>query len=203
MPMPIQLLNDIIVIFLISIIAIFAGHRLRIPVVVGFLATGVVAGPHGLRLVQEVEQIEVLAEVGVVLLLFAIGIEFSFDKLLRIKRPTLVGGPLQVAITFLATAFIGVEVGLPLNESILAGFLVALSSTAVVLKILQERDEVDSPHGGTALGMLIFQDIAVVPMMLFVPLLAAEESTGLTMPLLLMLAKGAGIIMLVILGGRS
>ncbi|KUK45041.1 MAG: cation:proton antiporter [Methanothrix sp.] len=202
MPMPIQLLNDIIVIFLISIIAIFAGHRLRIPVVVGFLATGVVAGPHGLRLVQEVEQIEVLAEVGVVLLLFAIGIEFSFDKLLRIKRPTLVGGPLQVAITFLATAFIGVEVGLPLNESILAGFLVALSSTAVVLKILQERDEVDSPHGGTALGMLIFQDIAVVPMMLFVPLLAAEESTGLTMPLLLMLAKGAGIIMLVILGAK-
>jgi len=200
--MPIQLLNDIIVIFLISIIAIFAGHRLRIPVVVGFLATGVVAGPHGLRLVQEVEQIEVLAEVGVVLLLFAIGIEFSFDKLLRIKRPTLVGGPLQVAITFLATAFIGVEVGLPLNESILAGFLVALSSTAVVLKILQERDEVDSPHGGTALGMLIFQDIAVVPMMLFVPLLAAEESTGLTMPLLLMLAKGAGIIMLVILGAK-
>ncbi len=202
MPMPIQLLNDIIVIFLISIIAIFAGHRLRIPVVVGFLATGVVAGPHGLRLVQEVEQIEVLAEVGVVLLLFAIGIEFSFDKLLRIKRPTLVGGPPQVAITFLATAFIGVEVGLPLNESILAGFLVALSSTAVVLKILQERDEVDSPHGGTALGMLIFQDIAVVPMMLFVPLLAAEESTGLTMPLLLMLAKGAGIIMLVILGAK-
>ncbi len=202
MPMPIQLLNDIIVIFLISIIAIFPGHRLRIPVVVGFLATGVVAGPHGLRLVQEVEQIEVLAEVGVVLLLFAIGIEFSFDKLLRIKRPTLVGGPLQVAITFLATAFIGVEVGLPLNESILAGFLVALSSTAVVLKILQERDEVDSPHGGTALGMLIFQDIAVVPMMLFVPLLAAEESTGLTMPLLLMLAKGAGIIMLVILGAK-
>jgi CPA2 family monovalent cation:H+ antiporter-2 len=200
--MPIQLLNDIIVIFLISIIAIFPGHRLRIPVVVGFLATGVVAGPHGLRLVQEVEQIEVLAEVGVVLLLFAIGIEFSFDKLLRIKRPTLVGGPLQVAITFLATAFIGVEVGLPLNESILAGFLVALSSTAVVLKILQERDEVDSPHGGTALGMLIFQDIAVVPMMLFVPLLAAEESTGLTMPLLLMLAKGAGIIMLVILGAK-
>ncbi|MDD5769266.1 MAG: cation:proton antiporter, partial [Methanothrix sp.] len=98
--------------------------------------------------------------------------------------------------------FIGVEVGLPLNESILAGFLVALSSTAVVLKILQERDEVDSPHGGTALGMLIFQDIAVVPMMLFVPLLAAEESTGLTMPLLLMLAKGAGIIMLVILGAK-
>ncbi|HOO53262.1 MAG TPA: cation:proton antiporter [Methanothrix sp.] len=200
--MAIQLLNDIIVIFLISIVAIFAGHRLRVPEVVGFLATGVVAGPYGLRLVQEVEQIEVLAEVGVVLLLFAIGIEFSFDKLLRIKRPTLVGGPLQVAITFLATAFVGVEVGLPLNEAILAGFLVSLSSTAVVLKILQDRDEVDSPHGGTTLGVLIFQDIAVVPMMLFVPLLAAEESTSLSMPLLLMLAKGVGIICLVILAAK-
>ncbi|MGC9514597.1 cation:proton antiporter [Methanocrinis sp.] len=202
MPVPIQLLNDIIVIFLISIVAIFAGHRLRVPEVVGFLVTGVVAGPHGLRLVQEVEQIEVLAEVGVVLLLFAIGIEFSFEKLLRIKRPTLVGGPLQVAITFIAAAFIAVEVGLPLNESILAGFLVALSSTAVVLKILQDRDEVDSPHGGTTLGILIFQDIAVVPMMLFVPLLAAQESTSLFMPLLMMLAKGVGIIILIILAAK-
>jgi len=200
--MAIQLLNDIIVIFLISIVAIFAGHRLRVPEVVGFLATGVVAGPYGLRLVHEVEQIEVLAEVGVVLLLFAIGIEFSFDKLLRIRRPTLVGGPLQVVVTFLATTVIAIEVGLPLNESIFAGFLVALSSTAVVLKILQDRDEVDSPHGGTTLGMLIFQDIAVVPMMLFVPLLAAEESTSLSMPLLLMLAKGVGIIFLVIVGAK-
>jgi CPA2 family monovalent cation:H+ antiporter-2 len=200
--MAIQLLNDIIVIFLISIVAIFAGHRLRVPEVVGFLATGVVAGPYGLRLVHEVEQIEVLAEVGVVLLLFAIGIEFSFDKLFRIRRPTLVGGPLQVVVTFLATTVIAIEVGLPLNESIFAGFLVALSSTAVVLKILQDRDEVDSPHGGTTLGMLIFQDIAVVPMMLFVPLLAAEESTSLSMPLLLMLAKGVGIIFLVIVGAK-
>ena len=200
--MAIQLLNDIIVIFLISIVAIFAGHRLRVPEVVGFLATGVVAGPYGLRLVHEVEQIEVLAEVGVVLLLFAIGIEFSFDKLFRIRRPTLVGGPLQVVVTFLATTVIAIEVGLPLNESIFAGFLVALSSTAVVLKILQDRDEVDSPHGGTTLGMLIFQDIAVVPMMLFVPLLAAEESTSLSMPLLLMLAKGIGIIFLVIVGAK-
>ena len=196
--MPIQLLNDIIVIFLISIAAIFVGSGLRVPEVVGFLVTGIIAGPHGLRLIQEVDQIEVLAEVGVVLLLFAIGIEFSFDKLLRIKRAALLGGPLQVGITLLATVFLGIEVGLPLSESILAGFLVALSSTAVVLKILQDGDEVDSPHGSNALGVLIFQDIAVVPMMLFVPLLAAQESTSLTMPLLLMLAKGAGIIILVI-----
>ncbi|HPJ30412.1 MAG TPA: cation:proton antiporter [Methanothrix sp.] len=196
--MPIQLLNDIIVIFLISIAAIFVGSGLRVPEVVGFLVTGIIAGPHGLRLIQEVDQIEVLAEVGVVLLLFAIGIEFSFDKLLRIKRAALLGGPLQVGITLLATVFLGIEVGLPLSESILAGFLVALSSTAVVLKILQDGDEVDSPHGSNALGVLIFQDIAVVPMMLFVPLLAAQESTSFAMPLLLMLAKGAGIIILVI-----
>lgn len=86
------------------------------------------------------EQIEFLAEVGVVLLLFAIGIEFSFERLLRIRRAALVGGPLQVAITLLATTLIGIELGLPVNESIFAGFLIALSSTAVVLKILQDRD---------------------------------------------------------------
>ncbi len=200
--MAIQLLNDIIVIFLLSIVAIFIGHRLRVPVVVGFLVTGVVAGPYGLRLVQEVEQIEVLAEVGVVLLLFAIGIEFSFEKLFRIKRAALVGGPLQVAITLLATTFVGIEMGLPLNKSIFVGFLVALSSTAVVLKILQDRAEMDTPHGNNTLGILIFQDIAVVPMILFVPLLVAQESTSLSMPLLLMLAKGVGMIGLVILGAK-
>ena len=200
--MPIPILNDIIIIFLISIIAIFVGARLRVPVVVGFLFTGIVAGPHGLRLVHEVEQIEFFSEVGVVLLLFAIGIEFSFERLLRIRRAALVGGPLQVAITLLATTLIGIELGLPVNESIFAGFLIALSSTAVVLKILQDRDEVDTPHGGNTLGILIFQDIAVVPMMLFVPLLAAEESTGLSVALLMMLAKGAGIVVLVIVSAK-
>jgi len=200
--MPIPILNDIIIIFLISIIAIFVGARLRVPVVVGFLFTGIVAGPHGLRLVHEVEQIEFFSEVGVVLLLFAIGIEFSFERLLRIRRAALVGGPLQVAITLLATTLIGIELGLPVNESIFAGFLIALSSTAVVLKILQDRDEVDTPHGGNTLGILIFQDIAVVPMMLFVPLLAAEESTGLSAALLMMLAKGAGIVVLVIVSAK-
>lgn len=200
--MAIQLLNDVIVIFLISIVAIFVGHRLRVPEVVGFLVTGVVAGPHGLRLVQGVEQIEFLAEVGVVLLLFAIGMEFSFERLFRIRKSTLVGGPLQVVITLMATTFAGLKVGLPLFESIFAGFLVSLSSTAVVLKIMQDRAEVDAPHGSTTLGILIFQDIVVVPMMLFVPLLAAQTSQSMGMPLLLMLAKGAGIIGLVIVGAK-
>jgi CPA2 family monovalent cation:H+ antiporter-2 len=198
----IQLLNDIIVIFLISIVAIFVGHRLKVPVVVGFLATGILAGPHGLRLIHEVEQIEVLAEIGVVLLLFAIGIEFSFEKLLQIKRAALVGGPLQVAVTFIVTTFIGIEIGLHLNEAIFAGFLVSLSSTAVVLKIMQDRDEVDTPHGGNTLGVLIFQDIVVVPMMLLTPILAAQNSESLGMPLLFMLAKGVGIIVLVIAAAK-
>ena len=200
--MAIQLLNDIIVIFLISIVAIFVGHRLKVPVVVAFLATGVVAGPHGLQLIQEVEQIEVLAEIGVVLLLFAIGIEFSFEKLFRIKRAALLGGPLQVAVTFIVTTLIGIEIGLPSNEAIFAGFLVSLSSTAVVLKIMQDKDEVDTPHGGNTLGVLIFQDIVVVPMMLLTPLLAAQYSESLGMPLLLMLVKGVGIIVLVIVGAK-
>lgn len=166
------------------------------------MVTGVVAGPNGLRLVHEVEQIEYLAEVGVVLLLFAIGMEFSFDRLFRIRKSTLVGGPLQVVITLLATTFAGLKIGVPLNESIFAGFLIALSSTAVVLKIMQDRAEVDAPHGSTTLGILIFQDIAVVPMMLFVPLLAAQTTQSLGMPLFLMLAKGVGIICLVIVGAK-
>ena len=201
--MSLLLLDDVIVIFVISIITIFAGHRFKVPEVVGFLATGVVAGPHGLGLIREVDTIEILAEVGVIFLLFAIGIEFSFERLLRIRKSTMVGGPLQVAITLALVTFIGLKLGLSLSESIFFGFLISLSSTAVVLKLMQDRSEMDSPHGHTTLGILIFQDIVVVPMMLFIPLLAPSGiSENLSTTLLIMLGKGLGMIALVILGAK-
>lgn len=202
--MAIQLLNDIILIFFISIVTVFLGTKLKLPVVVGFLATGVIAGPHGLKLIQNVSQIESLAELGVILLLFVIGMEFSFERLFSIRKSTLVGGPLQVLITLLSVAFIGQEMGLPFQEAIFAGFLVSLSSTAIVLKLMQDRAEVDSPYGRTTLGFLIFQDIVVVPMMLFTPLLAADSigGGGFSGPLIDMVVKGLGIIGLVILSAK-
>jgi CPA2 family monovalent cation:H+ antiporter-2 len=199
--MEIPLLNDIIIIFGLSIAIIFICHRLRVPAIVGFLLTGILAGPYGLGLVKAVHEVELLAEVGVVLLLFTIGIEFSLKKLLQIKKPVLMGGSIQVLLTLLVTFIIARQLGQPIGKSIFIGFLIALSSTAIVLRLLQERAEVDSPHGRTTLGILIFQDIIIVPMILVTPLLAGATG-GSSASALVLVAKGIGIIGLVIVSAK-
>ena len=199
--MEILLLNDIVVIFGLSIAILFICHRLRVPAIVGFLLTGILAGPYGLGLVKAVHEVEILAEVGVVLLLFTIGIEFSLERLLQIKKSVLMGGSIQVLLTLLVTFVIARQLGQPIGESIFIGFLISLSSTAIVLKLIQERAEVDSPHGRTTLGILIYQDIIIVPMILVTPLLAG--ATGdLGESVLVLIAKGIGIIGLVFVSAK-
>jgi CPA2 family monovalent cation:H+ antiporter-2 len=157
-------------------------------------------GPYGLGLIT-VDKVHVLAEIGVVMLLFTIGIEFSLKDLIRIKRAVLMGGSLQVLLTILATFLFSRHFGYGLGESVFAGFLVALSSTAIVLKLLQDRAEIYSPHGQTMLGILIYQDIIVVLMILLTPFLAGKAGpVGTSLPLLL--AKAIGIILLVILSAE-
>ncbi|MBW1681710.1 MAG: cation:proton antiporter [Deltaproteobacteria bacterium] len=199
--MEIPLLNDIVLIFGLAIAVLLICHRLRVPAVVGFLLTGIFVGPYGFGLVKAVHEVEILAEIGIALLLFTIGIEFSLERLLQIRKSVLMGGSLQVSLTFLATLFIARRFGQAFGEAVFIGFLVALSSTAIVLKLIQERAEVDSPHGSTILGILIFQDIIIVPMILVTPLLAG--STGnLGESVLVLLAKGIGIILMVIAGTK-
>ncbi len=199
--MEIPLLNDIVIIFGLSIAVLFIFHLIRVPAIVGFLLTGILAGPHGLGLVHGVHEVEVLAEIGVVLLLFAIGLEFSLKRMSQIKRSILLGGSLQVLLTIVAVFFIASEIGLTSDESIFMGFLIALSSTAIVLKLIQERAEIDSPHGQATLAILLFQDVIIVPMMLFTPLLAG--ATGdLGESLIVLVLKGAGIVLLVSVGAR-
>ncbi|MCD6569625.1 MAG: cation:proton antiporter [Deltaproteobacteria bacterium] len=199
--MEIPLLNDIIIIFGLSVGVLYTCHQLRIPAIVGFILTGIMAGPHGLGLVNAVHEVEILAELGIGLLLFTIGMEFSFKRLLQIRRPFLMGGSLQVLLTFTASFAIAWKFGQPIGKAIFVGFLVSLSSTAIVLKLLQERAEIDSPHGRIGLGILIFQDIIVVPMMLLIPLLGgATEKLGES--LFIFMIKGLGIIVLVIIGAK-
>ena len=199
--MEIPLLKDIVIIFGLSIVVIFVCHRIRVSAIVGFLISGILAGPHGLGLVKTAHEIEILAEVGVVLLLFTIGMEFSLKNLLQIKKSVLMGGSLQVLLTLLATFVIVRQLGQPIGKSIFIGFLISLSSTAIVLKLIQERAEVDSPHGRTTLGILIFQDVIIVPMILVTPLLAGATG-NLGESLLVLVAKGIGIIILVIVGAK-
>lgn len=195
--MPVSILTDLVVIFSLSIGVLFICHQLRVPATVGFILTGILAGPDLLGLVRAVHEVEMLADIGVILLLFTIGVEFSFANLLQIRQSVLVAGPVQVAATCLAGLFLSLLAGKTMGEAIFIGFLLSLSSTAIVLKLLQERGDVDTPHGRTSLGILIFQDIIIVPMMLFVPLLSgASENIGVSF--LILFAKGIIIISLVV-----
>ena len=199
--MEIQLLKDIVIIVGLSIVVLFICHRIRVPAIVGFLLTGILVGPHGMGLIKAAHEVEVLAEVGMVLLLFTIGIEFSLKNLLQIRKSVLIGGSLQVLLTILVTFVIARQIGQPFGQSIFIGFLISLSSTAIVLKLIQERAEIDSPHGRTSLAILIFQDVIIVPMILVTPLLAGAAG-NLGQSLFALVAKGIGIVLLVMVSAK-
>ncbi|MCD1295112.1 potassium transporter KefB [Methanocella sp. CWC-04] len=199
--MGITLLQGLITIFGLSIVILLICHRFRIPAIIGFLFTGILVGPYGTGIFSAVSEVEFLAEIGIVLLLFTIGIEFSFKSLLELKRSFFVGGTVQVLLTFLAAFAIASRMGFSTELSILIGFLFTLSSTAIVLRLLQEKDQLESPHGRTAVGILIFQDIVAVPMMLIVPLLAGTSgSVGMEDSIHILVLKIIGIILLVAIG---
>jgi CPA2 family monovalent cation:H+ antiporter-2 len=179
MPHSPPLLQDLLLLLLASVPIAFIFHRLRLPTIVGFMITGIVIGPHALGLIKDVQAIEVLAEIGVALLLFTIGLEFSLRRMLAMRRLVLLGGGLQVILTTLLVTGIANRLGRPLNEAVFFGFLFALSSTAIVLKSYIDRAEIDAPHGRAGVGILLFQDLSIVPMMLMIPILSGREGTSL------------------------
>ncbi|NYT02135.1 MAG: potassium transporter KefB [Methanosarcinales archaeon] len=199
--MELLLLRDIVVIFGLSIFVLFLFHRLRAPTIVGFLLTGVLAGPQVLGLVHAGEEVKALAEIGVILLLFTVGIEISLKDLIQLKKYVLLGGSFQVLLTILAVYSLASRLGIPTGEAILLGFLVSLSSTAIVLRVIQSRAEFDSLHGRTTLGILIFQDVVIVPMMLLTSMLPGA-SGGISDPPLQIVLKAAAIIILVVAGAK-
>jgi CPA2 family monovalent cation:H+ antiporter-2 len=198
--MEFEFLKTLVIIFGVSASVVFILHKAKVPAIVGFLIAGVCLGPHGFGFVQEVQEVELLAEIGVILLLFTIGLEISLKNLKRIRSAVLGGGFSQVLLTLLVTAAIAYPFLGKLNESLFTGFLVALSSTAIVMKMLFDRAEVDSPQGRLSLGILIFQDLCVVPLMLLIPILAGNQ--GSFLELLWTMAKSATILFLVIFGAR-
>ena len=193
-----QLLRDLAIIFAGSLLVILVFHRLKLPALPGFIVAGVVLGPNALGLVSDVHQVESLAEVGVILLLFTIGIEFSLSRLREMGRQVVIGGGAQVLLTVGLGAALAVGLGLAWPVAVLLGFLVALSSTAIVLKGLADKGEIDTPHGRLATGVLIFQDLCVVPMMLVLPYLAggAGEGAGVAWALIKAGLVVAGVLVL-------
>jgi CPA2 family monovalent cation:H+ antiporter-2 len=191
------LLRDIFIIFGVAVGVAFLCHRLRIPTVVGLIIAGVIAGPYGLGLVTETHAVEQLAETGIIFLLFTIGLEFSLHSIAHVKRLFFVGGPLQVVATAVPVLLIARAAGFSTAAAILIGLLASLSSTAIILKLLQSRSELTSPHGKGTMAILIFQDIAFVPMMLSIPFLAGQGQGAPWMTVALLVAKVA-VIWLVI-----
>jgi len=201
MPHSPQLLQDLLVLLLASVPIAFIFHRLRLPTIVGLMITGVLIGPHSLGLIKDVHAIEMLAEIGVALLLFTIGLEFSLRRMLEMRRLVLLGGSLQVILTTLLVTGIANLLGRPLNEAVFFGFLFALSSTAIVLKCYADRAEIDAPHGRAAVGILLFQDLSIVPMMLMIPILSGRE--GSAGRIVLTLATAVAAIGIIIFAART
>ncbi|MFN2383228.1 MAG: cation:proton antiporter [Gemmatimonadota bacterium] len=173
-------LGEFVVILAAAVIVILVSQLIRLPAVVGFLLTGILIGPSGLRLVTDPAQLDAFAEIGVVFLLFTIGLEFSLGRLRQIGRAFFVGGSLQTGGTIFAVAAIATALGQPPAAAFFYGFLAALSSTAIVLKHYAERRELEAPHGKVMIGVLLFQDVLIVPLILLTPALAgtAEASAG-------------------------
>lgn len=199
--MELPLLPDIVIILGLSVVIILLFQKLRLPAILGFLITGMIVGPHGMNLIKAVHEVEVLSEIGIIFLLFVIGMEFSLKGLSTIKNTVLIGGSLQVIGTIGLVTLISFKLGLPIQSAIFMGFLISLSSTAIVLKMLQEKGELISPHGRVSVAILIFQDIIVVLMMLLTPILAGKtESPGIE--LLWLLIKVIVIVAVVIILAR-
>lgn len=195
--MELEILYDILVIFGLSLVVGLLFSQIRIPPMIGYIVAGVIAGPSVLSLIHSPAQVDILAEIGIILLLFSIGLEFSFRQLWEIKELVLKGGAIQVILASVSAIAITLVAGRPWNEAVLIGFMVSLSSTAVVLKVLHDRGELDSPHGKLTLGILIFQDLVAIPMMMAVPFLADMEN-GLSEPIYLMLLKDAFLVIILV-----
>lgn len=199
--MEIPLLKDIVIILALSVGVIFLFQKLKLPTILGFLATGIAFGPSAFGLIEASHDIEIMSEIGIILLLFIIGLEFSLRDLARIKKVVFIGGASQVLLTIASVFGVMLLLGFSKPESVFFGFLVSLSSTAIVLSLLQSGGLMNSPHGKIALGILIFQDIIVVPMMLLTPMLAGEGG-NLWVELGLLAVKFVGVVVITLISAR-
>ena len=196
------ILQDLVVVLGVAIPTVAIAHRLRIPAIVGFFLVGAVIGPYGLALIPDAESVTVLADLGVLLLLFTIGLELSLTRVMQLGRVALQGGALQVGGTLVAVAAVATGLGVPINQAVFYGGLVALSSTAVVLKVYADRGELDTPHGRVVVSILLFQDLCVVPLMLFMPMLADAQAGSAAVGNWAGIARSLLVVAILVAGGR-
>jgi CPA2 family monovalent cation:H+ antiporter-2 len=172
-----SLLPELVLTYAIALVFILVLARIRVPPIVAFIIAGGVAGPAGIGLVKTQEEVIVLADLGIVLLLFTVGLEFSVREIQRIWKAVVFGGTLQIVGTAAALMLLlYLAVHEPWRASLFIGLFVALSSTAIVLRELSARNQLDAPHGRLMVGVLLFQDLAIVGLLLLVPILSGKTS---------------------------
>ena len=185
------MLNEILILLFFSVVSVAVFRRLDVPAVLGYLVVGMLAGDRAFGLIHDSHAIEQIAEIGVVFLLFTIGLEVSIPRLIAMRNIVFGIGVIQVLVSALSTLVIGMLFGLSWQAAFAVGGALAMSSTAIVTKLLTEQYELHLPHGNISLGVLLFQDLAVVPFLVLIPILAEQTGESLLVPISLALAKGA------------
>lgn len=184
-----------------SVLAVVLFRRFNLPPVLGYLLVGSIIGPHALNLMRDVHRAESLAEFGVVFLMFSIGLEFSLSKLYAMKRIVFGLGLLQVGVTLLLVLGAMMLLGVGWQLGIALGGVFAMSSTAVITKLLAERMQLESPHGREIMGVLLFQDLAVVPLLVIIPALT-QPPEKLAILLGIAMLKAIGVLALILVFGQ-
>ena len=196
-----SLLIDLTLLVGMAIPIVALAHRASIPSLVGFLVAGVLVGPSGLGLIGHTEDVEVLSELGVALLLFAVGLELSLSHVRQWARSVFIGGSLQVGTTLLCVAGLAIAFGIPTGQAIFYGAIAAMSSTAIVTKLYADRAELDSAHGRSVISILLFQDLCVLPLILLIPVLAGMGTANMGAVGMEFL-RGLVIMTVLVVGGR-
>ena len=195
------LLGDLLLLVGLAVPIVALAHRIGAPPLTGLIAAGVVVGPGGFGLIDGAEEIEALSELGVALLLFAIGLELSLSHVRQWARAVLLGGGLQVGGTLGAVAAAAFALGLPFGQAVFYGALVAMSSTAIVTRAYADRGELDTRHGRSVISILLFQDLCILPLMLLLPLLAQADGAQ-ALAAAGELARGLAIMVALVAGGQ-
>src|SRR3989338_4212325 len=164
------ILTDVLIIFIVAVPVAFAFHKLKLSPIMGFLMTGAIIGPAGIAVIQDMHRIDILAQVGVALLVFSLGLEFSLKHFGEIKKVSIFGGLLQITLVTVIMVAISSAIGFSWREGLFLGCALSLSSTAIVYYLLTQKRLIDSPHGRISVGMLILQDLSAIPMVALLPL---------------------------------
>jgi CPA2 family monovalent cation:H+ antiporter-2 len=197
------MLNEVLIILTLSVVGIAIFKRLDIPAVLGYLVVGLFAGEHAFGWIHDTHAIEQIAEIGVVFLLFTIGLEVSIPRLLAMRKIVFGIGVTQVIVSTLSTMALGMWlVGLSWQVAFAVGGALTMSSTAIVTKLLTDNYELHLPHGNISLGVLLFQDLAVVPFLVLIPIFAVQGADSVVTPIGLALAKGAFAFALIFYAGQ-